>query len=359
MAAGRSLRAPGRLVQVALALALVLALVALLAVGWTWRPRGSSGAAPAPDPRAASALTLAVIGDVPSSPFQVENFPKLVSQIGSRPDNAFVAHLGDFKSDGTPCSDAYYSRIKGLFESFPDPVVYTPGHHDWTDCHKRQNGGTSPLNRLGGLKNYFFASPNTAIAQRSERFQDYAADGYPENVRFAIAETSFAAVHVVGSENGLRPWTGQRTANRAQREEVTARTRSAVRVLQDTFASATAHGDRSVVVFTQADMFPPDRQQRSADLAAAYAPVVSALAAQAAAFPGEVYLFNSGTGVYRSDRPLAADSSWRRYYGVETSSDRLHRVTVDGGAQATNYLRVTIDYRRAEPISWARVPVGG
>ncbi len=342
-----------------LGLALALTLVSLLALGWNWNPGASEATESDADLQAASALTLAVIGDVPSTPFQVENFPKLVNQISSRADNAFIAHLGNIKGDGTPCSDAYYRQIVALFESFGDPVVYTPGQHDWANCHRRQNGGTSPLNRLGGLKNFFFSSPNTGIAQRSERYYNYAADGYPENIRFAIRGTTFAAIHIVGSDNGLQPWTGQRTTNKEQREAVAERTQSAIRVLRDAFASASAAGDRSVVVFTQADMFPPDRRQHKG-LVAAYAPVVSALAAEAAAFPGEVYLFNSGSGVYRSDQPLAAKSAWRKFYKVTAPpTDRLHRVTVDGAAQATNYLRVTIDYRGADPVRWARVPVSG
>ena len=343
-----------------LGLLLALGLVALLALGWNWNPGASEATEPAVDLKTPPALTFAAIGDVPSTPFQVENFPKLVDQIGRRSDNAFTAHLGNIKGDGTPCSDAYYRQIVPLFESFSDPVVYTPGHHDWANCHRRQNGGTSPLNRLGGLKNFFFASPNTGIAQRSDRFQNYAADGFPENVRFAIGGTSFAAIHVVGSDNGLQPWTGQRTTNKDQRDAVAARTQSAIAVLRDTFATAMAHGDRSVVVFTQADMFPPDRRQHTKALAAGYGPVVSALAAEAASFPGEVYLFNSGSGVYRSDQPLAAESAWRKFYRLTASADRLSRVTVDGAAQATNYLRVTIDYRNAaDPVRWARVPISG
>jgi len=336
---------------------LTLALVALLALAWKWRPSAPAGTTGAvPEVPATSGVTLAVIGNVPYSTFQLRTFPKLVDQIGSNPDSAFVAHLGNLKNDESPCSDAYYSEVRGLLDTFPDPLLYTPGQNDWANCHKRQNGGTSPLNRLGGLRNFFFASPNTGLAQRSERFRDYAADRFPENVRFAVAGTSFAAIHVVGSENGLRPWTGASTVNREQRDEVTERTRSAIRVLQDTFAGASAHGDRSVVIFTHADMFPPGQQSGDA-LVSAYKPIVSALAAEAAAFPGEVYLLDAGSGVYRSDRPLAGSSSWRKLYDVTERVDRLHRVTVDGAAQAGSYLRMTIDYESAKPVTWVRVPV--
>lgn len=356
---GRAAAVVTGLLRTLLGLGLVVALVALLAVALRTRPSTPTSGEPAGDlPAASSVTTLAVLGDVPSSTFQLRSFPTLVSQIGSSGDVDLVAHLGNLKNDASPCSDAYYRQVKRLFDSFTEPLVYTPGQNEWADCHLRENGGTNPLNRLGGLRNFFFSAANTSLAQRSERFHDGSADGYPENVRFAVAGTSFTAVHLVGSNNGLRPWNGNAGVTRAQREEVQDRTQAAVRMLRDTFASATAHGDQSVVVFTHADLFPTGRGRRTDDLEAGYGPVVAALADEAATFPGTVQLFNSDSHVYRVDRPLTAGSPWLRFYGVDQPAPRLRRVTVDGAEQATTYLRVTIDHREPEPVSWTRVPLG-
>jgi hypothetical protein len=361
MSRGRRARAliPAKVLRAVLGLALAVALVALVAVAWTSRPEGTGvDAQPvATELPATSALTLAVLGDVPYSTLQLRNAPMMAGQINTAGDVDLVAHLGNIKNDASPCKDAYYREIRSLFDSFAQPLVYTPGQNEWANCHRPQNGGTSPLNRLGALRNFFFAAGNTALAQRSERFHDGSTDGYPENVRFAIAGTSFAAVHLVGSDNGLRPWTGENGVTRAQREEVQDRTQAAVQVLQDTFASAVAHGDRSVVIFTHADMFPTDARLRTPGLRSAYQPVVAALAEEAAAFPGTVQLFNSDSQVYRADQPLSADSPWLKFYGVTSPLPRLQRVTVDGAAQATGYLRVSIDYRNANPISWTRIPL--
>ncbi len=50
-------------------------------------------------------------------------------------------HLGDIKSGSTTCTDARFAAALATFESFKDPVVYTPGDNEWTDCHRVNNGG--------------------------------------------------------------------------------------------------------------------------------------------------------------------------------------------------------------------------
>lgn len=336
-------------------MALAVALVALLAVAWRSQPAAEDDLVDGP-PVAAS-LTLALIADVPYTPFQLTNFPKLVRQIDSDPDVGLAVHLGDIKNSLSPCSDTYYRRIRSLFEGFDDALVYTPGDNEWTDCHKPQNGGTNPLNRLDGLRNFFFAAPNAELAQRSQRFADYSANGYPENVRFSAAGTSFAAMHVVGANNGLQVWTGRQRPTRQQAAEVTDRTDAAVQLLRDTFADATANGEQSVVVFTQADMFPPNPKLRTRAALSGYDRIVSALAEEATAFSGQVYLFNGDSHVFRTDQPLAANSPWLNFYRVSQPVEKLRRITLDGDVQATNFLRVRVDPRAPEPVTWTRVPL--
>ena len=297
-----------------------------------------------------------MIGDFPYTPLQRTNFPKLISQIDSDPSVGLVVHLGDIKNSASPCSDEHFRRIKSKFDTFVDPLIYTPGDNEWTDCHKPQNGKTNPLNRLEGLRNIFFASANTDLMQRTEHFAEYSSAGYPENVRFASAGTSFAAIHVVGANNGLQPWTGQQAATKEQKQEVSARTEAAVQVLREVFASAARNGDQSIMLFTHADMFPPDPKSRTRTALSGYGPIVSALAAETAAYDGEVYLFNGDSHFYRADRPLERGSFWPAFYGITQPVDRLQRITVDGDVHATNFVRVSIDQQRGDAASWDRVP---
>jgi hypothetical protein len=61
-------------------------------------------------------------------------------------------------------------------------------------------------------------------------------------------------------------------------------------------------------------------------------------------------------GQFNSDKPLAAGSSWLSFYGVTSPVPNLSRVTVDGAAGVNNYLRVTVNPRGPQVLSWTKVP---
>src|SRR5262245_53240305 len=82
------------------------------------------------NPASANPLTLSVIGDLPYSGAQLNAFPDWVDEINSDPKVDLVVHLGDIKSGATRCDDSYFATIRGFFESFKDPLVYTPGDNE-------------------------------------------------------------------------------------------------------------------------------------------------------------------------------------------------------------------------------------
>lgn len=303
--------------------------------------------------------TFAVIGDVPYGAEQVTSFPRVVDQINDDPDVDLVAHLGDIKNGSTACTDAYFEGIRAQFDRFEDPLVYTPGDNEWTDCHRPNNGGYDPLERLDAIREVFVDRPGTSLGQRPTRLVAQTRAGYPENVRYRRAGVSFALPHVVGSNNGLAPWTGNTTASPEQTAEVLGRTAAAIELIRDTFASARQHRDRAVVVMTQADMFDPTVADPQYAAYYAFTPIVRALAEESAAFRGEVYLLNGDSHVYNDDRPLAAGSPWPAFYGLEEPVGKLRRVTVDGSENNEDYLRVTIRPRQRGVLSWTQVPYTG
>jgi hypothetical protein len=85
-----------------------------------------AGAVAAPA-AASDEITFAVIGDTPYDAAQEAALPGLVASVNADRRVRFVAHLGDIKSGSTPCSDAYFGRVRTLLDSFADGVVYTPG----------------------------------------------------------------------------------------------------------------------------------------------------------------------------------------------------------------------------------------
>jgi glycerophosphoryl diester phosphodiesterase len=158
---------------------------------------------------AATRATVAVIGDTPYGSAQLAAFPGDVAAINADPAVGTVMHLGDIKSGSTQCTDAYFAQIRANFDAFADPLVYTPGDNEWTDCHRANNGGYLPTERLAKLREVFFDAPGNTLggARRDVRPQS----GYPANVSFAESGVEFGTVHIVGSNDDRAPWFGDRT----------------------------------------------------------------------------------------------------------------------------------------------------
>lgn len=102
-------------------------------------------------------------------------------------------------------------------------------------------------------------------------------------------------------------------------------------------------------------MFDPSYQP-TWDISA-FRPLVQALVDQASTFDGEVYLFDGDSHVYNVDRPVSSGSRWLEIHGVAGHADNLTRITVDGEANNTNFLQVTVNRPgAAHVLSWTRVP---
>ena len=194
-----------------------------MAAGISLSSPADAGAGKATD-RSAKRLTLAVIGDVPYGTEQEASFSELIGAVNDDPKVRITAHVGDIKSGSTTCSDERFAAVTGAFATFEDPVVYTPGDNEWTDCHRANSGSYDPLERLDALRDVFFADPGSTLRRRNMRVD--AQQSLPENAAWQESRVVFATLHVVGSNNGLAPWSGlgQRTPTPEQLAEVEART---------------------------------------------------------------------------------------------------------------------------------------
>ena len=298
--------------------------------------------------------TFAVIGDVPYGQAQIEAFPKWVDEINADPDVRLVQHVGDIKNGSTRCDDSYFASIKKQFDRFRDPLVYTPGDNEWTDCHRPNNGAYNPLERLSAVRSTFFAKNNTTNGR--PQHIDGVNRAFPEIVTWRKAKVSFAALHVVGSNDDLAPWTGigERAATPAQVAEQKARMNTNLAALRSTFADAKKHKSRAVAVSLQADMFDPTYDVPHENNTA-FTPLVAELVKQSNAFHGPVYLINGDSHVYTSDRPLASGSRWLSFYGLKVSANNLTRITVDGSDNNKDWLKVSVTDSPAV-LEWSRVP---
>ena len=332
---------------------------ALAALGLV--PLSAATGADAPGQDKAGHYSFAVIGDVPYGASEIAAFPGKVDRINADGEVAFTVHVGDTKNGSSPCTDEYNTFIKGQFDRFAKPLVYTPGDNEWTDCHRPAAGRYNPLERLAAIRQTFFSQPGLSLGADPMRLDSQAALGVPENVTFRRQGVALAALHVVGSNNDLAAWSGiglsAPTAEQVAEEQ--ARMDATVALVRETFASARQRHDRAVVLFQQADMFDPTFTPTPAGNSA-FNRLVEVLVEEAIDFAGEVYLIDGDSHRYHVDQPVASGSPWLNFYGVSGSADNLTRITVDGEAQATNYLKVTVNRPgAADVLSWERVPYPG
>ena len=298
--------------------------------------------------------TFAVIGDVPYGDAQIKVFPQWIDQINADPDVTLAQHLGDIKNGSSRCDDSYFSMIKSQFNRFTDPLVYSPGDNEWTDCHRANNGAYNPLERLSAVRKTFFATPG--VTNGKAQSISTVNPAVPEVVTWNKAGVSYAALHVVGSNDDLLAWEGigQKTATAEQVAEQKARVGVNLDAIRAAFADAKKNNSRAVSISMQADMFDPTYDVPWANNSA-FKPVVEELIKQSNAFNGPVYLFNGDSHVYNSDKPLASGSKWLSFYGVTGSANNLTRVTVDGSSNNKDWLKVSV-VDSPEVLTWERVP---
>jgi hypothetical protein len=267
-----------------------------------------------------------------------------------------VTHLGDIKSGSTTCDDQRFATVRADFDGFEDPLVYTPGDNEWTDCHRANNGAYQPLERLAKVRSRVFPRPGRtrgATAPGSSQ----ADRGIPENVRYTRGGLSFATLHVVGSNDDLAPWSGvgQTSVTDEQAAEEQHRMAAAVANVRAAFHQARTHRLRGVVLMQQADMFDPTVPDPSPADYAAFRPLVQTLIDESRRFRGRVYLFNGDSHRFNRDRPLAPGSPWLGFYGVRHTAGNLQRVTVDGSDLGeADWLKVSV--HRGGELAFQQVP---
>ncbi len=284
--------------------------------------------------RSAKPMTIAVIGDVPYGTAQEATFGELIGAVNQDPKVRLVTHVGDIKSGSTTCTDERFTAVRTAFDTFQDPVVYTPGDNEWTDCHRPNNGSYDPLERLDTIRSTFFAEPGSALGHRPKRLEFQPS--LVENVRWIESRVAFATLHVIGSNNGLAPWTGIgfTAPTPEQTAEVDARVAATLDWIDSTFDAAEDAGLLGVALAMQADTWDP--VPRSGQQA-----IVDRIAARTAAFDGQVLLLQGDSHEYVADNPLGLPN--------------FTRIVVHGETLPFEYLRLTIDPRDAALFSWERV----
>ena len=361
---------------------------------------------------ATAPFTLAVYGDAPygTTPTDTSEFqatPAFIDSVNADPAVSTVVHVGDIHSGSQYCTAAYDQAVAGLWKAFADPLVYTPGDNEWTDCHKAKEGGGTynattgqvdyvldpttgqpvdyakgnPVDNLALVRSIFFAHPGHTLGSGALRVLSqaqlhdprYPTDAqYVENVIWQRSKTLFVTVDIPGgSNNDADPWYGAPAESAQQQTERTQRTAADLRWLDLAFGLADVGGIRDVVIVTQADMW--DLDGKTPAHLTNYEPIINDIATHTKHFGRPVLLLNGDSHVYRSDNPLQANSACTGDAGVCATDawashpnynvPNFHRIVVHGSTIPLEWLKLTVtptadalaSATAFGPFSWQRI----
>jgi hypothetical protein len=226
-----------------------------------------------------NAFTFVAFGDMPYRPADVARVDRLISAInGIVP--AFSIHVGDIKPGSSPCTDDALKAAFDQVNTLEQPVVYSIGDNEWTDCGRESAGKFDPRGRLAKVRELAFATPGQSLGKVPMQVESQAQvmpkfTQFVENQRFAKNGVVFVVPHVVGSNNGLDP-ADQRAAT-----EFAERNAANLAWLGDGFRVATETAAKAIVITFQANPFGPRPGQPPT---AGFADTIEAIAKGAKAF---------------------------------------------------------------------------
>ncbi|SHN07161.1 Calcineurin-like phosphoesterase [Cyclobacterium lianum] len=280
-------------------------------------------------------VTFMAIGDVPYHlPEDFERFERLIGALNEEgPD--LTLHVGDIKSGSTPCTDEYYEKIKGYFDTFSHPLVYTPGDNEWTDCYREACGGYEPEERLDKLRQLFFSTESSQGKFPIELNRQNSLEGFekfPENAHWKMAEVTFGTLHLIGSNNNFKLDSG------ALNDEFYERELANNFWLQRLFEQAEASASKGLVLVLHAALNYNSRDERNG-----HASFVQLLQEKVMAFGKPVLLLYGDHHRFMVDQPLRDNTgkTLTNFTAVQVFGDwDMHAVRVSISPDYLNLFRV-------------------
>lgn len=308
--------------------------------------------------RGENTVELAVIGDVPYHDVEIAEFPGLIEAIDSDPFVSTVVHVGDIKSGETECSDQRYGDIYWSFLSFKEPLIYTMGDNEWTDCDRVSAGAYDPVERLDRLREIFFEVPGNTLGGREMQVE--AQTSYPENQLWQEKEIVFGTLHIVGSNNHLKSGAGlpgPQEQTETGSSEYGRRTAANISWLRGIFQRATESQSAGVVLFFHADMWKQREQFVEAEFGG-YTEIVQELSILVESYSRPVIFVSGENHHFRVD----AGVPWFSLYDVSPVSNATQIIVDQGirfptnaaGAKRT-WLRLVADASTEKVFSWELV----
>ena len=269
------------------------------------------------------------LGDMPyRTPQDFPRFDKLIETInGAKP--AFSIHVGDIKSSSEPCTDEYFRSIFTRFQKFEQPLVYTPGDNEWTDCHRERAGKFNPRERLDKLREIFFATPTQSLGKTPMPVESQgklmpAHAKYVENQRFWKNGVLFIVPHIPGSNNGFE------TTELEAASEYFERNKANIVWLDDSFRIAREQGAKAIVIAFQANLYDIKQKFPAVPVSSGFVDTIKAIDRGARAFGRPMLIIHGDDHEFEIDGFRGTDykripNVWR----LQVMGDAyIHAVTV-------------------------------
>ncbi len=100
--------------------------------------------------------SFALLGDAPCGLSEEPKFDLVIDAINATPSVRLVVHTGDVKQGSERCDDEVFQKRFTQYQKFSAAFIVTPGDNDWTDCHRANNGGFLPTERLARFRQIFY-----------------------------------------------------------------------------------------------------------------------------------------------------------------------------------------------------------
>lgn len=280
------------------------------------------------EPPKPSYIEFMAIGDVPYHlPEDFGRFENMINEINIV-QPAFTIHIGDIKSGSTECSNEYFEKIHDYFQQFEQPLMYTPGDNEWTDCHREACGAYEPEERLDKIRQLFFSEGKSHGKKPFPLVTQNAFEGFEkfvENALWDMHEVSFATIHVVGSNNNFK------LDSLALNDEFYEREMASLFWLRKVFEQAREKDHKGVVIMLHAGLNYKNQEETNG-----HKSLVDLLKEQVIAFEKPVLLVYGDFHRFMIDKPLLDDkhSVLTNFTQVQTFGDRdMHalRIRIDHG----------------------------
>jgi Calcineurin-like phosphoesterase len=248
--------------------------------------------------RAAEPFTFVALGDTTyAPPYDDPLYEKLIGAINEAAP-AFSIHVGDTKGFGD-CGRAFQEHQRAFFDSYAQPVVYTPGNNEWADCWKENRGSADPLAILGIMRDVFWSKPvslgkaTMPLVRQADADPDFPE--FAENARWRHGGATFATLDLAGTHNN------QELRVESLWKEFVRRERANVSWVERTFEAAHEAGDRAVVFAFHTNPFDEALRYEGGPSE----PVLRAILAGADALDGMVLVVQGHYHELTIDRPVS------------------------------------------------------